>query len=95
MNKARHEKKRLKCYTRAVFHFPSQLRFSLSQGEVTNCQKKMADALKVQLNIRQNAEELQDLLKDLDSWQDEMKAKDEELRHAKIITKQVCFHSRY
>ena len=51
--------------------------------------KKMADALKVQLNIRQNAEELQDLLKDLDSWQDEMKAKDDELRHSKIITKQV------
>ena len=49
----------------------------------------------MQLNIRQNAEELQDLLKDLDSWQDEMKAKDEELRHAKIITKQVCFYSRY
>ena len=51
----------------------------------------MADALKVQLNIRQNAEELQDLLKDLDSWQDEVKVKDEELRHSKIITKQVCF----
>ena len=58
-------------------------------------EKKMADALKVQLNIRQNAEELQDLLKDLDSWQDEMKVKDEELRHAKIITKQVCIYSRY
>ena len=57
-------------------------------------QKKMADALKVQLNIRQNAEELQDLLKDLDSWQDEMKVKDEELRHSKIITKQVYFYSR-
>ena len=54
----------------------------------------MADALKVQLNIRQNAEELQDLLKDLDSWQDEMKVKDEELRHSKIITKQVYFYSR-
>ena len=56
---------------------------------------KMADALTVQLNIRQNAQELQDLLKDLDSWQDEMKAKDEELRHSKIITKQVCFNFRY
>ena len=54
----------------------------------------MADALRVQLNIRQNAEDLQDLLKDLDSWQDEMKAKDEELRHSKIITKQVCFDFR-
>ena len=51
----------------------------------------MADeALKVQLNIRQNAEELQDMLKELNSWQDEMKIKDEELRHSKIITKKVC-----
>jgi len=61
------------------------------EGAVTICKEKnMADALKVQLNIRQNAEELQDLLKDLDSWQDEVKVKDEELRHSKIITKQVC-----
>ena len=65
------------------------------ESEVTKLLlKKMADALNVQLNIRQNAEELQDLLKDLDSWQDEMKVKDEELRHSKIITKQVCFYSR-
>ena len=65
------------------------------ESEVTKLLlKKMADALNVQLNIRQNAEELQDLLKDLDSWQDKMKVKDEELRHSKIITKQVCFYSR-
>lgn len=68
---------------------------TLRESEVTKLLlKKMADALNVQLNIRQNAEELQDLLKDLDSWQDEMKVKDEELRHSKIITKQVCFYSR-
>ena len=51
----------------------------------------MADALRVQLNIRQNAEELQDILKDLDSWQDEVKTKDEELRHSKIVVKKVWF----
>ena len=51
--------------------------------------KKMADALKLQLNIRQNAEELQDILQGLNSWEDEMKAKDNELRHSKIINKQV------
>lgn len=68
---------------------------TLRESEVTKLLlKKMADALNVQLNIRQNAEELQDLLKDLDSWQDEMKVKNEELRHSKIITKQVCFYSR-
>ena len=50
---------------------------------------KMADALKVQMNIRQNAEDLQDMLKDLNSWQDEMKVKDEELRNSKIISKKV------
>ncbi len=53
--------------------------------------KKMADELKVQLGIRQNAQELQDILKDLESWQDKMKDKDEKLRHSKIITKKVWF----
>ena len=52
---------------------------------------RVEGAAGVQLNIRQNAEELQDVLKDLDSWQDEMKTKDEELRHSKIITKKVCY----
>lgn len=50
----------------------------------------MADeGLKVQMNIRQNAEELQDMLKELNSWQDEMKIKDEDLRNSKTITKKV------
>lgn len=48
----------------------------------------MADeGLKVQMSIRQNAEELQDMLKELNSWQDEMKIKDEDLRNSKTITK--------
>ena len=51
----------------------------------------MADALELQLNIRQNAEELQDILKDLNNWEDEMKAKDNELRNSKIVNKQVWF----
>ena len=50
----------------------------------------MADeGLKVQMSIRQNAEELQDMLKELNSWQDEMKIKDEDLRNSKTITKKV------
>lgn len=50
----------------------------------------MADeGLKVQMSIRQKAEELQDMLKELNSWQDEMKIKDEDLRNSKTITKKV------
>jgi len=51
----------------------------------------MADALKLQLNVRQNAEELQDILRDLNNWEDEMKTKDNELRISKTINKQVWF----
>lgn len=48
----------------------------------------MADeGVKVQMNIRQNAEELQDIMKELKSWQDEMRIKDEDLRNSKTITK--------
>lgn len=54
----------------------------------------MADeGLKVQMSIRQNAEELQDMLKELNSWQNEMKIKDEDLRNSKTITKKVCVGS--
>ena len=50
---------------------------------------KMADALRLQMNIRQNAEELQDILQDLNKWEDEMKTKDNELLNSKIVHKQV------
>ena len=49
----------------------------------------MADALEVQLNVRQNAEELQDILQDLNKWEDEVKEKDNELRSSRIINKKV------
>ena len=49
----------------------------------------MADALRLQMNIRQNAEELQDILQDLNKWEDEMKTKDNELLNSKIVQKQV------
>ena len=49
----------------------------------------MADALRLQMNIRQNAEELQDILQDLNKWEDEMKTKDNELLNSKIVHKQV------
>lgn len=53
----------------------------------------MADALRLQMNIRQNAEELQDILQDLNKWEDEMKTKDNELLNSKIVHKQVWFNS--
>lgn len=49
----------------------------------------MADALRLQMNIRQNAEELQDILQDLNKWEDEMKTKDNELINSKIVHNQV------
>ena len=49
----------------------------------------MADALRLQMNIRQNAEELQDILQDLNKWEDEMKTKDNELLNSKTVHKQV------
>ena len=49
----------------------------------------MADALRLQMNIRQNAEELQDILQDLNKWEDEIKTKDNELLNSKIVHKQV------
>ena len=49
----------------------------------------MADALRLQMNIRQNAEELQDILQDLNKWEDEMKTKDNELLNSKTVYKQV------
>ena len=49
----------------------------------------MADALRLQMNIRQNAEELQDILQDLNKWEDQMNTKDNELLNSRIVHKQV------
>uniref|UniRef100_A0A670XWU4 RNA polymerase II-associated protein 3 n=1 Tax=Pseudonaja textilis TaxID=8673 RepID=A0A670XWU4_PSETE len=38
-------------------------------------------AIELQLQIRQNAEELQDFVKDLESWEKDIKEKDHDLRH--------------
>ncbi|XP_015687562.1 RNA polymerase II-associated protein 3 [Protobothrops mucrosquamatus] len=38
-------------------------------------------AVELQLQIRQNAEELQDFVKDLESWEKDIKEKDHDLRH--------------
>ncbi|CAH1266025.1 RPAP3 [Branchiostoma lanceolatum] len=40
-------------------------------------------ALEIQMQVRQNASEMQDFLKDLDSWEDDIKKKDEQLKTQK------------
>eukprot|EP00058_Branchiostoma_floridae_P009034 XP_002594522.1 hypothetical protein BRAFLDRAFT_124991 [Branchiostoma floridae] len=40
-------------------------------------------ALEIQMQVRQNASEMQDFLKDLDSWEDDIKKKDEALKTQK------------
>lgn len=37
-------------------------------------------AIELQLQMRQNAEELHDFIRELDSWENDIKKKDEELR---------------
>lgn len=45
-------------------------------------------AIELQLQIRQNAEELQDFVKDLESWEKDVKEKDFDLRrHSGILEK--------
>lgn len=56
-----------------------------AQGDVgTHC-SKMADAVNVQHQVKQNNEELQDFLKDLYKWEDEVQAKDKLLVGSKTV----------
>lgn len=43
----------------------------------------------MQVHLRQNNDELQDYLKGLDSWEEEMKEKDQKLMKNKSILKEV------
>ena len=43
----------------------------------------MADAVNLQYQVRQNNEELQDFLKDLHKWEDEVQAQDKLLANSK------------
>ena len=47
------------------------------------------DPAGLQMNLRQNNEELIDYIKGLDSWEKEMKEKDERLSKNKSILKEV------
>ena len=50
---------------------------------------KMADAVNLQYQVRQNNEELQDFLKDLYKWEDEVQAKDKLLVNSKASVDSV------
>ncbi|KAG8137820.1 putative RNA polymerase II-associated protein [Naja naja] len=52
------------------------------RGEFTVAEMSSPNkAIELQLQIRQNAEELQDFVKDLESWEKDIKEKDHDLRH--------------
>lgn len=47
-------------------------------------------AIELQLQMRQNAEDLHNFMKDLDSWETDIKRKDEQLRTGSVGVSQVC-----
>ncbi len=47
-------------------------------------------AIELQLQMRQNAEEMQGFMKELESWETDIKKKDEELRRGGLHDVQVC-----
>ena len=46
-------------------------------------------AMELQFQVRQNAAELNDFLKDLGDWETEIKRKDEQLQNSRIVNQQV------
>jgi 1,4-dihydroxy-2-naphthoate octaprenyltransferase len=49
-------------------------------------------ATAMQMQIRQNAADLEDFMKGLDSWEEEIKEKDKSLTKQKPILKEVCVY---
>lgn len=47
-------------------------------------------AAELQMQMRQNAEDLHNFMKELDSWEEDMKRKDDELRTGNLADPQVC-----
>lgn len=47
-------------------------------------------AVELQLQMRQNADDLHSFMKDLESWEMDMKRKDEQLRAGGLHEGQVC-----
>jgi hypothetical protein len=53
----------------------------------------MADAVNLQFQVRQNNEELQDFLKDLYQWEDEVQTKDKLLVNSKTPADSVSLYT--
>lgn len=47
-------------------------------------------AMELQMQIRQNAEDLHNFMKELDSWEEDIKKKDKQLRAGNLADLQVC-----
>ena len=52
----------------------------------------MEQAANIQMQIRENTNELTDFLQDLNRWEEKIKHDDEELRISRRIDEQVHFH---
>lgn len=48
-------------------------------------------AVELQLQMRQNAEDMMSFMRELESWETDIKKKDEELRRGGLSGEQVCF----
>lgn len=48
-------------------------------------------AIELQLQVKQNAEELQDFMRDLENWEKDIKEKDMELRRQNGVPEEVNF----
>lgn len=47
-------------------------------------------AIELQMQMRQNADDLHNFIKELDSWEEDIKKKDEQLRAGNLADPQVC-----
>ena len=52
-------------------------------------------AIELQLQMRQNAEDMHSFMKELESWEKDIKKKDEELRTGGVQEVQVCSCCRH
>ena len=52
-------------------------------------------AIELQLQVKQNAEELQDFMRDLENWEKDIKQKDMELRRQNGVPEEVNFLTEF
>lgn len=52
-------------------------------------------SIELQLQVKQNAEELQDFMRDLENWEKDIKQKDMELRRQNGVPEEVNFSIKF